>query len=84
VSAKDNQVGGDHYKHLKIQPIEYIMANNLNYCAGNVIKYVTRYRQKGGIIDLEKAKHYIELLIEQEAQDGIELEACSRNATQDI
>ena len=83
MSAKDNQVGGDHYKNLKIQPVEYIMANNLNYCEGNVIKYVTRYKQKGGIIDLEKAKHYIDLLIEQEAQDGTELEADSGNATQD-
>ena len=83
MSAKDNQVGGDHYKNLKIQPIEYIMANSLNYCEGNVIKYVTRYKQKGGIIDLEKAKHYIDLLIEKEAQDGTELEANSGNATQD-
>ena len=82
MTAKDKQVGGDHYKNLKIQPVEYIMANNLNYCEGNVIKYVTRYKQKGGIIDLEKAKHYIDLLI-QEVQDGIELEADSGNATQD-
>lgn len=82
LTAKDKQVGGDHYKNLKIQPVEYIMANNLNYCEGNVIKYVTRYKQKGGIIDLEKAKHYIDLLI-QEVQDGIELEADSGNATQD-
>ena len=82
MSAKDKQVGGDHYKNLKIQPVEYIMANNLNYCEGNVIKYVTRYKQKGGIIDLEKAKHYIDLLI-QEVQDGTELEADSGNATQD-
>ena len=82
MTAKDKQVGGDHYKNLKIQPVEYIMANNLNYCEGNVIKYVTRYKQKGGIIDLEKAKHYIDLLI-QEVQDGTELEADSGNATQD-
>ena len=82
MKAKDKQVGGDHYKNLKIQPVEYIMANNLNYCEGNVIKYVTRYKQKGGIIDLEKAKHYIDLLI-QEVQDGTELEADSGNATQD-
>lgn len=83
MSAKDKQVGGSHYKNLKIQPVEYIMANGLNYCEGNVIKYVTRYKQKGGIIDLEKAKHYIDLLI-QEVQDGTELEADSRNATQSI
>ena len=81
MAAKDKQVGGHHYKNLKIQPVEYIMANNLNYCEGNVIKYVTRYKQKGGIMDLEKAKHYIDLLI-QEVQDGTELEADSGNATQ--
>jgi len=81
LAAKDKQVGGHHYKNLKIQPVEYIMANNLNYCEGNVIKYVTRYKQKGGIMDLEKAKHYIDLLI-QEVQDGTELEADSGNATQ--
>ena len=60
------QVGGDHYKSLKIQPVEYIHANNIGYFEGNVIKYVTRWRSKGGIADLEKAKHYIDLLIEQE------------------
>lgn len=84
MSALGDQVGGDHYKGLKIQPVQYIMANKLNYCAGNVIKYVTRYKQKGGIIDLEKAKHYIDLLIEQEAQDGTELETHSRNPTRSI
>lgn len=60
------QVGGDHYKSLKIQPVEYIHANNIGYFEGNVIKYVTRWRNKNGIADLEKAKHYIDLLIEQE------------------
>ena len=57
------QVGGDHYKDLRIQPVEYIHANGIGYFEGNVIKYVTRWRAKGGIKDLEKAKHYIELLI---------------------
>ena len=60
------QVGGDHYKKLKIQPIEYIHANNIPFPEGNVIKYVTRWRDKNGIKDLEKAKHYIDLLIELE------------------
>ena len=40
----DTQIGGNHYKNLKMQPIEYIMANNLNYCQGNAIKYLTRYK----------------------------------------
>lgn len=60
------QVGGSHYKDKAIQPIEYIHANNLGFCAGNVIKYVTRYKEKNGVQDLEKAKHYLEMLIELE------------------
>ncbi len=65
-SAMSKQVGGQHYKDCAIQPVEYIMANKLGYCAGNVVKYVTRHAAKGGKQDLEKAKHYIELLMEQE------------------
>jgi Protein of unknwon function (DUF3310) len=60
------QVGGDHYKKLKIQPIEYIHANQLPYCEANVVKYISRWREKGGIKDLEKVKHYVDLLIELE------------------
>lgn len=59
----DKQVGGDHYKDLTIQPVEYIHANNISFIEGSVIKYVTRWRNKNGIADLEKAKHFIELLI---------------------
>ena len=55
----------DHYR-TDIQPIEYIVANNMGFCEGNVIKYISRWEMKGGIDDLEKAKHYIEMLIEQE------------------
>ncbi len=61
-----HQVGGDHYKSLAIQPIEYITKNNLPYCEANVVKYITRWRDKGGKKDLEKAKHYIDLLISLE------------------
>lgn len=64
VSALDKQVGGDHYKNLPIEPIEYIYKNNLGYCEGNVVKYITRYAKKGGLQDLEKVVHYIELLKE--------------------
>ena len=60
------QVGGDHYSKLAIQPVTYINANGLSYLQGNVIKYVTRYKDKNGLQDLEKAKHYIEMLIELE------------------
>jgi hypothetical protein len=60
------QVGGNHYKMLAIQPIEYITKNNLGYCEANVVKYISRWRDKGGKKDLDKAKHYIDLLIQLE------------------
>jgi len=60
------QVDGNHYKDLPIQPAEYIHANAMGYMEGNVVKYVSRWRKKNGMADLEKAKHYIELLIELE------------------
>jgi hypothetical protein len=68
------QIGGDHYKHMLIQPMEYSMANNLNCCQHTAIKYVTRYKTKGGKQDLEKAIHCIQMLIEFEypaEKDGI-------------
>ena len=65
-SASETQVGGLHYKDMKIQPIEFSMKNNLNFCQGNVIKYVCRYKAKNGLEDLKKARHYIDLLIEHE------------------
>lgn len=65
-SALDRQVDGDHYKHQAIQPIEYIMANELDFCEGCVVKYITRWRDKGGVRDLEKIKHYVDFLIENE------------------
>ena len=68
MSALEKQINGDHYKSLTIQPVEYIHANSIPFLEGNVIKYVTRWRNKNGIADLEKAKHYIELLIELESK----------------
>ena len=66
-SALREQVGGDHYSKLAIQPVEYINANHLTYLQGNVIKYVTRYKDKGSTLqDLQKARHYIDMLIELE------------------
>jgi len=59
----NNQVGGNHYSKLAIQPVEYITSNNLNYLQGNVIKYVTRYKDKNGIEDLKKAEHYLQMLM---------------------
>jgi hypothetical protein len=61
------QVGGSHYK-MAIEPWDYVVANNLGYLEGNVIKYVTRYKQKGGLQDLQKAQHYIEKLMEVERE----------------
>ena len=63
------QIDGGHYKDLKIQPIEYIHANNIPFAEGCAIKYLTRWRSKGGVKDLEKAKHFIELLIELESRN---------------
>lgn len=65
-SPLDVQVAGSHYNTLKIQPIEYTFHNNLNFIQGNVVKYITRYKDKNGKEDLEKAKHYIDLLIQLE------------------
>lgn len=65
-SPLDKQVGGDHYKNMVIQPLEYTHKNNLNFCQGNIVKYVTRYKNKNGIEDLKKVIHYTELLIELE------------------
>lgn len=61
-----HQEGGSHYKNKAIQPIEYIMANGLGFCEGNVVKYVTRYKDKNGLEDLKKARHYIDFLIEDQ------------------
>ena len=66
MSALDTQVGGSHYKNMTIQPVEFIERNNLGFCVGNIIKYVCRYKDKNGIEDLKKARHYIDLLIEIE------------------
>lgn len=69
-SALEVQVGGSHYKGRAIQPVEFIHANNLPFIEGNCIKYLVRWRDKGGIKDLEKVKHYIDLLIELESKNG--------------
>lgn len=68
-SALDKQVSGNHYKDCGIQPIEYIHANDLDYFQGNVVKYVTRHRDKNGKADIEKAIHYLELILELQYGD---------------
>ena len=62
------QIGGTHYELQKIQPIDYIEANNLSFCEGNIIKYVTRWRYKNGLEDLEKAKWYLDRLIDNKKE----------------
>jgi hypothetical protein len=61
MSALDTQEGGSHYKDMLIQPVEFIVKNNLAFLESNVIKYVCRHRNKNGIEDLNKAIHYLEL-----------------------
>ena len=64
IRANAQQVGGAHYAVKAIQPWDYIIANNLGYLEGNVVKYVSRWKDKGGIEDLKKAQHYLQKLIE--------------------
>jgi hypothetical protein len=63
-SSLDRQVGGNHYKGLNIQPLEFITQNNIAYMEGNVIKYITRHASKNGAADVEKALHYCQLILE--------------------
>jgi hypothetical protein len=65
-NALSVQEGGDHYKTLAIQPVEYIHANKISYIEGSIIKYVTRHRSKNGAQDIRKAIHFCQLLLELE------------------
>lgn len=71
MSADATQVGGTHYRDKTIQPWDFITANGMGYLAGNVVKYVSRYQDKNGIQDLEKARHYLDKLIEVEKARGL-------------
>lgn len=70
MTALNKQVSGNHYTKCSIQPIEYIHANNMPFIEGNIVKYITRWRDKNGVDDLRKVIHYVELLIELEAKAG--------------
>ena len=63
-SALDEQVGGDHYRKMAIQPIEYIVKNRLGFIEGNIVKYATRHRDKNGAEDVKKIIHYARMLLE--------------------
>ena len=60
------QIGGSHYKDMKIQPSKFINDNKLLFAEGNAIKYICRHAHKGEVQDLEKAKHYIDMIIERD------------------
>lgn len=64
IHANAQQIGGSHYAVKAIQPWDFIIANNLGYLEGNIVKYVSRWKDKGGIEDLKKAQHYLQKLIE--------------------
>jgi hypothetical protein len=64
IRANAQQIGGSHYATKAIQPWDYIVANNLGYLEGNVVKYVSRWKDKGGVEDLKKAQHYLAKLLE--------------------
>ena len=66
MSAYKKQVGGRHYLEMKMQPSEFINKNNLPFAEGNAIKYICRHQDKGEVNDLEKAKHYIDMIIERD------------------
>lgn len=63
-TSNDQQVGGDHYHKGDIQPWDFVVASNLDFFQGNILKYITRWKHKAGLTDLEKAKHYLEKYME--------------------
>ncbi len=76
INAFDTQVGGDHYKNMGIQPTEYILANEMPFVEGCIVKYATRWRDKGGLKDLEKIIHYAQILIENEIKNNKLTDCC--------
>jgi|TARA_B100000497_G_scaffold108347_1_gene126471 hypothetical protein len=66
----DNIKEPKHYTQYRIEPIDFIISNNLDFCTGNIIKYVLRYNLKNGVEDLKKAKQYIDFLIEKKVEKG--------------
>ncbi len=63
---KEEQHGGNHYKGMTIQPAEYIHKNKLQFCEGSAIKYLSRFRDKGGAIDVKKAIHFCQMVLEMD------------------
>lgn len=65
MKASEQQVGGTHYKTMAIQPGEFIRANGIGWYEGNAIKYICRHKAKGEQQDIQKAIHYLELILEE-------------------
>ena len=78
MTANEEQVGGRHYIEKSIQPWDYIIANKMGYLEGNIIKYVSRYKEKGGVEDLIKAAHYLDKLIEVTRNERVQEVADSK------
>lgn len=70
-SAISEQVGGSHYKNMAMQPVAFIQQNKIPYIEGCCIKYLCRWREKNGIEDLKKARHYLDMLIEMEGKKDV-------------
>ena len=73
MSSFDKQEGGNHYKSLAIQPFDYIHRNGLDWGSGNVVKYISRHREKNGAEDVRKAIHYCEMILEREYGETLEI-----------
>ena len=69
MSVYKKQIGGNHYIKYKIQPSQFVVENKLLYPEGTVIKYILRHQDKGGKEDLEKAKHFIDMIIERDYEE---------------
>jgi hypothetical protein len=69
MSANGDQIGGTHYKKHAIQPWDYIIANDLGYLEGNIVKYISRWKDKGGVEDIRKVIHYAQKLIEVQTKE---------------
>ena len=66
MSTYDKQIGGTHYRTMKIQPSKFVIENKMLFAEGNVVKYICRHPYKDGKQDLEKAKHFIDMIIERD------------------
>ena len=66
MSIWEKQIGGTHYRKMKIQPSQFVIENKMLFAEGNIIKYICRHPYKDGKQDLEKAKHFIDMIIERD------------------